>query len=439
MTGVGEGAGITTRTLEVLKDLPLWLFIGLAVACGLLLFFPAIAISVPAVAHPWIDLAGVVFGVLALARAIGALVEKIPVWKASADKRRKFHITPEPQQSHWSSSKQPDDSVVTQAVMRCVIKNRTEEPLGLVRARLISPKIRGEVVHEGVLVRGVNRDVYGSAAHSGHVIPAGMLLPGSVDIMIRGVTRRKLGRQVRAIIGVMDDEGYGQKVAVNMQVSPPPQVVAAIPAIEVVSSISDPIEREVASVLQAELSRYDKCGRRVGGLGSVHLVVNGQPSTGVGTDAWNPNSPRNQSISENPDSAELRSDNLEALTTFYNRLTTVEEKGHFTTALLDRMDGGGYLKVTYFIVCALWKIGKLREALEKAKSVLPQGEMKAFGVSNTLMLLNGLLRYRYPDFTNEMLDDIEKFLIGLKEHPFQIPEKIAVIRTARLMRPQERK
>ena len=54
------------------------------------------------------------------------------------------------------------------------------------------------------------------------------------------------------------------------------------------------------------------------------------------------------------------------------------------------------------------------------------------------MLLNGLLRYRYPDFTNEMLDDIEKFLLGLKEHPFQIPEKIAAIRTARLLLPQSK-
>jgi hypothetical protein len=29
-----------------------------------------------------------------------------------------------------------------------------------------------------------------------------------------------------------------------------------------------------------------------------------------------------------------------------------------------------------------------------------------------------------------MLDDIERFLVGLKEHPFLIPEKIAAIRTA---------
>ena len=255
--------------------------------------------------------------------------------------------------------------------------------------------------------------------------------------MIRGVPRRKLDAQVQAIIGVTDDEGHEQRVAIDMRVLPPPQTVAVVPAVEVVSSISDPIEREVATVLQAELSRYDKCGLTAGGLGSVHMVVAGRPFIGVGNDSWNPNSPKNQSISETPESAELRSDNLDAMVAFYNRLPNAEEKERFATALLNRIDGKGYIRITYFIVCALWKIGELRAALEKTKAALPQGETKAFGISNTLMLLNGLLRYRYPDFTKETLDDVERFLIGLNEHPFQIPEKIAAIRTARLMKPYE--
>jgi hypothetical protein len=433
MTGLGEGAGITTKTLEVLKDLPLWLLIGLAVASGLLLFFPPIAALAPAVARPWIVVLGVVFGVLAVARATGALIQRISVWKASADSRRRFHLMSDPQQSHWSSSKQPDDSVITQVAARLLVKNRTSGPLALVQARLITPRVRGEIVHSDVSVRAVDRNIYGSAAHSGHTIPPGMSLPVSVTIMIRGVPWRKMDSRVRAIIAVTDDEGHEQRVAIDMRVLPQPQAVAAVPTVEVVSSMSNPIERQVATVLQAELSRYDKCGRMVGGLGSIHLVVNGRELTGVGNDSWSPNSPKNQSISENPDAAELRSDNLEALMAFHGRLQAAEEKEQFSATLLDRMDGKGYLKVTYFIVCVLWKIGKLRKALEKAKNELPQGEMKAFGLSNTLMLFNGLLRYRYPDFSNEMLDDIEKFVVGLNEHPFQIPEKIAAIRTARLI------
>ncbi len=255
--------------------------------------------------------------------------------------------------------------------------------------------------------------------------------------MIRGVPWRKPGKHVRVKMGIADDEGREQFLAFDMRVLSAAPEEPANPSLEVVSSISNPVEREVATVLQAELARYEKCGRRVGGLGSIHLAIDGREIAGVGTDSWNPNSPNNQSILANPDACDLRSDNLDALTAFYEGLSA-NEKEQFASALLARMDGKAYLPMTYFIVCVLWKIGRLKDALEKAKANLPQGEIKVFGLSNALMLLNGLLRYRHPDFTNEMLDDIERFLVGLKEHPSQIPEKLAAIRTARLMASREK-
>jgi hypothetical protein len=91
--------------------------------------------------------------------------------------RRRFHVTPEAQQSFWSSSKQADGSIVTQVVARLTVKNRTEEPLGLSHVRLVTPRIRGEIVHEDVSVRAVDRNMYGTAAHSGHLIPPKMVLP----------------------------------------------------------------------------------------------------------------------------------------------------------------------------------------------------------------------------------------------------------------------
>ncbi len=348
--------------------------------------------------------------------------------------RRRFHITAFPQQSHWSCSKQSDDSVVTQISVRLLVKNRTASPLALVKARLIKPVIRGEILHQDVSVRAVERDMYGTAADSGYMIPPNMSLPASVTLLIRGVPWRKPDEHVNATTGVIDDEGHEERITLNLRVLSPPKLAVTTSALEVVSSISNPVEKEVASVLQAVLGRYDKCNRTVGGLGSLYLVIEGREMTGVGGDSWSPNSPKNQSISDNPDAAELRSDNLEALMAFYQRLSTPEEKDQFVAALLNRIDKDkGYSRVSYFIVCALWKIGKLSAALEKAKAELPQGEIKVFGLSNTLMMLNGLLRYRHPDFTTGMLDDIEKFVHGLQEHPFQIPEKIAAIRAARLL------
>jgi hypothetical protein len=432
MIGVEQTAGIGTKIIEVLKDLPLWLLTGLAASAGVLLWVPSFAASLPPPIRPFVVIAGAIFGVLAVVRTIALLLERIPVWRAARDERRRFHLTAEPQQSFWSSAKQPDDSIVTHVVARFVVKNRTAEPLALTHARLVKPKIRGEIVHEDVSVRAVDRNIYGDAAHSGHLIPPKMALPASASVMIRGVPRRELGKQVRVKIGISDDEGQEQLLAFDMRVLSAAASEPAKPPLEMVSSISNPVEREVVTVLQAELARYEKCGRRVGGLGSVHLAIDGCEMTGVGSDSWNPSSPKNQSISANPDACNLRSDNLDALMAFYKGLPATE-KEQFASALLARMDGKAYLPVTYFIVCVLWKIGRLKDALEKAKANLPQGEIKVFGLSNALMLLNGLLRYRHPDFTNEMLDDIERFLVGLNEHPFQIPEKLAAIRTARLM------
>jgi hypothetical protein len=52
-----------------------------------------------------------------------------------------------------------------------------------------------------------------------------------------------------------------------------------------------------------------------------------------------------------------------------------EEKKRFEAVLLERIDPDrGYLCVTYFIVCALWKAGKLPEALGRVKPSYPRGK-----------------------------------------------------------------
>jgi hypothetical protein len=50
-------------------------------------------------------------------------------------------------------------------------------------------------------------------------------------------------------------------------------------------AIADPVEKEVVSVLKAELARYAMCGRGAGGLGSVYIVYKEQAMIGVGTDS----------------------------------------------------------------------------------------------------------------------------------------------------------
>jgi hypothetical protein len=145
--------------------------------------------------------------------------------------------------------------------------------------------------------------------------------------------------------------------------------------------ISDPIEKEVVSVLRAELGRYAMCGRTVGGLGSVHIVYQGRPFTGMGTDSWNPNSSVNQVIVSDPDAASVRSDNLEALMSFYKGFESDAQRALFVQCLLDRLEADrGYLGVSYFIVAVLWSVGSLAPALDKAKRDLPEDENRVFGL-----------------------------------------------------------
>jgi hypothetical protein len=198
--------------------------------------------------------------------------------------------------------------------------------------------------------------------------------------------------------------------------------------------ISDRVEKEVVSVLKAEIARYAICGRKVGGLGSVYLVYRGRAfAGGWPTDSWTPDSTHNQMIVSDPEAAAVKSDNLEALLSFYGRLTGDDERATFANSLLNRLDEkAGYLAISYFVVAVLWRTGLLAEALRKARRSLPENENRAFGLSNVLMLLNGLLRYRHPDFSDGMLDEIERMLNGLNEHPFLIPTKLAAIRAHRL-------
>ncbi len=130
-------------------------------------------------------------------------------------------------------------------------------------------------------------------------------------------------------------------------------------------------------------------------------------------------------IVSDPEEATLRSDNLDALIGLYRSLQSDDQRKTFEQALLDRLSPDrGYLAVSYFIVAVFWKIGMFAEALTKAKRDLPRNEWRVYGLSNVLMLLNGLLRYRYPDFSDHMLDQTEQLTHGLSETVFLIPAKM---------------
>jgi hypothetical protein len=425
--------GWFAKSIEAIKDVPAWMLTGVAIATDLLVFVPALSRELSPETKPWLFISAVLFNALAVSKWISVGVTAWRASKAAAKAKKTFHMSPVTQNCFWSVTKQPDDSMVTQITADLLVKNQSAASIGLIGVRLIKPRIKGDVVTEHILVRGERRHEYGSVFASGHRIPAGAALPAHATIFIRGVPTADENEPMTVTWGIKDDDGNEQRLVTICRGLPAPNPIENRSLPEPLYAITDPVEKEVVSVLQSELGRYDKAGRGSGGLGSIHIVYRGFPMIGMGTEMWRPNSPVNQEIADDPEAAELRSDNLAVLVAYHERLQSYRDRERFATALLERLHPDrGYLRVSYFTVCVLWKIGEFNAALGQAQSSLPQAEIKDFGLSNVLMMLNGLLRYRHPDFTPHMLDQIERFVHGLNEHPFQIPQKIAAIRATRL-------
>jgi hypothetical protein len=322
--------------------------------------------------------------------------------------------------SYWGEGR-IGQTPATQVTMDGHVTNISEQPIRILRADIPKP-----LTHADIILISNHHD-----ARRPQVLKPNECAEIRVGFFITPVVTEK-DKPWRTPIIFIDQYGNRHKVSCLFKPLPTAGPQQPKEPEEFPYEIADPLEKEVVSVLKAELNRYGTCGRVCGGLGSVHMVYRGQPFTGVGTDSWTPNSPQNQVLVADPEKASLASDNLDALVSLYNRLGREEEKARFEMVLLNRLDGTrGYLAVSYFIVAALWRIGALPQALRKARH-LPQGETRVFGLSNVLMLLNGLLKFLYPDFSNDSIDEIERLTHGLTEHIFLIPAKIAAIRASRL-------
>ena len=431
-----EGPDLLAKVVGAVKDLPAWLLTALAVAAGLLLFVPQINGELPKDYRPWLVVSVVLFSVLAIFKWISVLITAWRAGRIEAKARKTFYMTPIARHCRWSVAEQADGSLVTQIVADFAVKNQSATPIGLMRARIIKPKIRGEVLSDMITVREQRGQMHGTAYTSDYRIAPETSLPARAMVMVRGKPRNDEGEDLAVVFGISDEDGHEHRVRVVCKGMRKPKPGDLPKPVEALHTIVDSIEKDVASVLQTELSRYELNGRQAGGLGSVHIVMAGKEIKQLGNDMRVMQGTTNQEIVSNPGTAEVKSDNLDALLALHARLATDDERACFANALLNRLqDDRGYACVAYLIVLVLCKIELLGEALEAAMFGLAENDRKDFGLSNVLMMLNGLLRYRHPDFTSDMLDTIERFLQGSQEHSFRIPRKIAAIRAQRLLLP----
>jgi hypothetical protein len=215
MTGALE-LSTYAKVLGVVRDFPLWFLTAVTTFLLVLPFLPGAGDLLTATALSWVRIAGIFFAILAMCRLGSVLTPVIQAWWMRREARRTLHLTLNDSQSFWHVTKQQDGSKVTQLSLRFMAKNRTDAPIHLLKARLIRPKLKGEVIQDLVSVRDIEGHVYGSAEITGNHIPAHGLLPASITIVIHGAPKQTTGR-LKATIGVIDESGNEMRVKLHLK------------------------------------------------------------------------------------------------------------------------------------------------------------------------------------------------------------------------------
>lgn len=313
-----------------------------------------------------------------------------------------------------------DGKPAMHAVCRCNAVNIIENPIYLLKAYIDKPLIEGDIV-----VKHYELDRFSSYP----VFP-----DRTAQVAIHFFIQPPLceeGEKFKANVAIVDMYGNEHKMSgvIFAPLNPEPEKLKLSQG-ESVADIANPVERRVVEALKAEMCKYETCGKKAGGLGTVITRYKNKVLLGVGSDIRTLSAPDEQPIISEPHNARIESDIAEMLIVYYENLAKQEDWDVFKNALLKRLNRNcDYNVIGYFIVLVLMKIGEFSAALQTAKKDL-QGDSE-YGFSNVLMLLDGLLKYNHDILREDQLDEIEALARDTKGHTFRISERIAVIRGRR--------
>jgi hypothetical protein len=186
-------ASARAKVVDAVKQWPLWIFWAIALSLSVFVAVPAFENLIPEGPRSGVVFAMAVAWIFTGTKTVATIAHALREHKAASDSGVKFVITAIEDQCFWGVAQQPDGSFVTQISGHFLVKNRTDESLHLVKAKLIRPQIKGEVIHGGVIMQLPDRKIYGSAHVTGTFIPPQAVLPVSASIIIRGVPRQKKG------------------------------------------------------------------------------------------------------------------------------------------------------------------------------------------------------------------------------------------------------
>lgn len=357
------------------------------------------------------------------------IVKSIRQWVFSKIRRQvpreTLRIVPNWHERWWHMGTSRNEPAM-QVVTRLHVTNITQEPV-----KLLSASIKPTNTPGNVSTQHPERNIYG-----GYPILPKRTASVLVDFFIHPPIREE-GKDLAGRIILVDQYGNRHKSPKIIFLSDKKtgQKEDEQPPEEKLSTITEPLEKQLVVILKDESNRYKRCGRRAGGLGSVCTRYKNSVYSGVPADCRSADSPKQQSIVEDPENAGIESDNLIAFASLLDKHNSEEDKQLISPLLSKRLSRESeYSDIGYFFLLLFIGLGQLKHVLGLAKENL-QGDKK-YGFSDLLRMLDGLLKFRHPDFSDDDLDTIELFVDGLKEHTFSISERLVAIRAYRLSRKQ---
>lgn len=423
----------TDKVLLALRHLHVWLFGALAVAAYVVLVLLRFGDIAPpdflARYGVWIWIVAITCSTLAVARAIDTLVTAHRNSRRAAESKRALRLFPLHQQCWWHLAKQPDGSFISQFRADFEVSNQRVEPVRIVKATLLRPKMKGEIVHSEVSL-----PLPGSPYHSNrHPVPPRGTAEAHLHIMVRGSASRQ-GRRIRATFMIEDQ--FGDSYVIKKMLLRASQPALPNPPItQKFSSIArklgwhslaekkaaaeldelrkawkhDGTHADVDLILSEERRAYAGCGRIKGGLGSLNVGL----QSGV-------------LLRDKASSTPVDSENLGRLVKLRDGMEPYAKSTSEEYLLSHLNKDSPYADVAYFIFIALHRMGRTIDALMAARARLA-GD-KVWGYSNLLGTLSAVVSSEYFSIDPDLYPQIQRALEGDSEYDFGLAQKINLAR-----------
>ncbi len=434
MLGPIEAIGTSGKALGILKDLPLWLLTATTLVPVIFLVVPEFSASASPEIRTWVRLAAVAFGILSVCRFGSVLIPYIAAQRQIEAARRVLRFVPLHHKCWWHLAKQKDDSYISQIHMEIQASNTSDQPIQIVKVRLLRPSAK--LLHAHALLPMAGSPYY---SH-GHSLPPKGTEAAAVDISVRGALATA-GRPIRVTLGITDQYGEEYKLAkLTVETHDPPMrkspLVARAQAVCLVwlrrimrtKELQEPVMpwafdagsesiNTAASILSEEKRSYFACGRDKGGLGSLNVGLQSTPNHG-----WTETGKIPQILWERGQGKAVTSPNLELLLRMHNALSS-EDKGNLECYLLTQLSKESpFAEVAYFVCLGLHRMNRTIDALKTARTFLAGDRVYAY--SNLLGTLSAVVSHEHGDISPQLYPLILNALAGDEEPNFGLREKI---------------